>query len=249
VTPGIHPYASYARQQTLVYGIDGGIQIAAVPNALNTSELREVGIKASLLDERLFATLAAFRQTRTSYYAETAQVPSILSRGLEMEVRWAATRRLGFSAGGALQKAWYVPSRMATTSVNPVFFGLGDVYYGGRLQATVSSDGKYTRRSGYPDLSLNLGATCFITKQLSLNFSGSYQDAVPAGRIRDVTLPSVAVFGAALIYDSPRFTLRLAAHNLTNELYFTPNSPDVVGEMLVIPAPERGFQTSFALKL
>ena len=135
---GIRPYVSYGRQQTLVYGIDGGIQIAAVPNALNTSELREVGIKASLLEEKLFATLAAFRQTRTSYYAETAQVPSILSRGLEMEVRWAATRWLGFSAGGALQKAWNVPSRMATTSVNPAFFGLDDVYYGGRLLATVS---------------------------------------------------------------------------------------------------------------
>jgi iron complex outermembrane receptor protein len=249
VAKGVHPYISYARQQTLVYGIDGGIQIVAVPNALNTSELREVGIKASLLEDRLFATLAAFRQTRTSFSTETAQVPSIRSRGLEMDVRWAATRRLGFSAGGALQRAWYVPSRTATTSVSPAFFGLDDVFYGGRLQATVSPNGEYTRRSGYPDLSLNLGATCLITKQLSLNLSGSYQDAVPAGRIRNVTLPSVAVFGAALVYDTPRFTLRLAANNLTNELYFTPNSPDVVGEMLVIPAPERGFQTSFSLKL
>jgi hypothetical protein len=32
-------------------------------------------------------------------------------------------------------------------------------------------------------------------------------------------------------------------------MYFTPNSPDVVGELLVIPAPERGFQASFSLKL
>jgi iron complex outermembrane receptor protein len=249
ILDGVRPYASYARQQTLVYGIDGGIQIAAVPNALNTSELREAGIKASLLDGQLFATLAAFRQTRTSYYAETTQVPSILARGWEMELRWAATKRLAISAGGALQKAWYVPSRAATTSVNPSFFGLGDSYYGGRLLATVSSDGKYTRRSGYPDFSFNAGATWLITKNLAFNLSGNYQEAVPSGRIRDVTLPGVTVFGAALIYDTPRMSLRVAAQNLTNRLYFTPNSPDVIGELLVIPAPERNFQTSFTLKL
>lgn len=249
IAAGVRPYASYARQQTLVYGIDGGIQIAAVPNALNTSELREAGIKASLRDGQLFATVAAFRQTRTSYYAETTQVPSILARGWEAELRWAATKRLGVSAGGALQKAWYVPSRAATTSVNASFFGLDDVYYGGRLLATVSSDGRYTRRSGYPDLSLNVGATWLLTKNLSLNLSGNYQEAVPSGRIRDVTLPGVTVFGAALIYDTPRVSLRVSAQNLTNQLYFTPNSPDVIGEMLVIPAPERNFQTSFTLKL
>ena len=37
-------------------------------------------------------------------------------------------------------------------------------------------------------------------------------------------------------------------NNLTNQVYFTPNSPDGLGEVIVIPVPERNFQTSFTFK-
>jgi outer membrane receptor protein involved in Fe transport len=131
--------------------------------------------------------------------------------------------------------------------VGPSTFGLGDDYFGGRLQAILPASAAYERRAGYPDLALNLNATYSLTRALSANVSLSYQDQVASGRLRDITLPAALVGGAALIFEADRFSFRLSINNLTNELYFTPNSPDVTGEVIVIPAPERNFVSSFSI--
>ena len=52
------------------------------PNALNTAELREAGIKSSLLDNKMFLAVGGYRQTRTSFTADTQQVLSTLSTGM-----------------------------------------------------------------------------------------------------------------------------------------------------------------------
>lgn len=245
---GVRPYATYARQQTLIYGIDGGVGIAIVPNAFNTTELREAGIKASLFGDKLFAAIDAYRQTRRSFSGETTQVPSTMSRGWEVEVRWAPSRRFSLTAGGNWQKTTYVPLRPATTIVNPTFFGLPDGYYGGRLQVVLPGDPKFATRSGYPDRTFNLNGTCFVTRNIALNISATSQSDVPSGRVMDVTLPSALILGAAVVYDTQHFTVRVAANNLSNELYFIPNSPDITGEVIAIPAPERHYQTSVTFK-
>lgn len=245
---GIRPYATYARQETLVYGIDGGIGLNVVADALNTAELREAGVKTSLLNNSLFASLGAYRQTRTSFSFDTAQVLSTLSTGWELEVRWAASKNFSLTAGGTWQTTRYTPLRAATITVNPSFFGLADDYYGGRLQTTLTNDPAYAKRSGYPDIVLNLNGTYLWDNGWALNVSTAYQEAVPSGRIKDIMLPSATIVGAALVYDSPKFGVRLAVNNLTNELYFTPNSPDGTGEVVVIPAPERNYTTTFTYK-
>lgn len=247
IWPGIRPYATYAEQQTLVYGIDGGIGIAIVPDAMNISEMREAGLKAWLLDGALFATVAAYRQTRKDFHADTTQVPATFSHGWEAELRWAAHERLMMMAGATWQKTRYVPMRSANVMVGPSTFGLGGDYFGGRLQAILPASAAYERRAGYPDLALNLNATYSLTRALSANVSLSYQDQVASGRLRDITLPAALVGGAALIFEAERFLFRLSINNLTNELYFTPNSPDVTGEVIVIPAPERNFVSSFSI--
>lgn len=246
VLPGIRPYATYAEQQTLVYGIDGGIGITVVPDAMNIAELREVGLKALLFNDSLFATVAAYRQTRKDFHADTTQVPATFSRGWEAELRWLAHERFNLAAGATWQETRYVPLRPATIMVGTSTFGLGDDYFGGRLQAVLPASEAYDRRSGYPDLTLNLNASYALTRTTSLNLSISYQDEVASGRLRDITLPAALVSGAALIYQDRRYVFRLSVKNITNELYFTANSPDVTGEVIVIPAPERNFVGSFS---
>lgn len=248
VVTGIRPYATYARQETLVHGVDGGIGVTVVPDALNTAELREVGVKASLFDDRLFAAVSAYRQTRVSFSAETLQVPSTLSTGWELEARWVPNRRFSLAGGGTWQRITYTPLRPATTMVNPSFFGLPDGYYGGRLQASLTGEPQYAERSGYPDVVLNLNGTYFLTDALALHLTTVYQSEAPSGRIRDIILPEALIVGAAIVYDAPQWSARLAVNNLTNELYFTPNSPDYTGELIVIPAPERHFQLSLTYK-
>lgn len=248
VFTGVRPYVTYSRQETLVYGLDGGIGIAVVPDALNTAELREGGIKTSLFDNKLFASVAAYRQTRTSFSADTAQVLSTLSTGWEAELRWAPISRVSLSAGGTWQTTRYTPVRAATISVNPSFYGLNDNYYGGRLQTTLLGEPQYAVRSGYPEMVLNTNGTFYFTKEVAVNLSVAYQEETDSGRIHNITLPDALLVGAAVVYDTPKLAFRVSVNNLTNELYFTPNSPDGLGQVIVIPAPERNFQTSFTFK-
>jgi iron complex outermembrane recepter protein len=248
VAKGIRTYYTYSTQETLVVGIDGSIGVGAVPTALNGSELREVGIKSSLFNNRVFATVSGFRQTRTSFSQDTGQVLATLSRGAEVEIRWVASRKLSLTAGGTWQKTIYSPVRASTISVNPTFFGLPNDYYGGRVQTTLLAQPDYSERSGYPDKVITLNATYLLKGGWSANLSGRYQAKVPSGRIKDITLPQAHVYGGNIAYDTKRWGFRFTVNNLTNELYFTPNSPDGLGEVIVIPAPERHYQTTFTYK-
>jgi iron complex outermembrane recepter protein len=247
VREGVRPYLTYARQETLVYGIDGGIPIAVVPNAMNASELHEAGLKMASVDGTLYATIAAYRQRRVAYFAETTQVPSTHSSGWEYELRWAPTRRLSLSAGGNSQSTHYVPARSATVHVSPASFGLEGDYFGGRLQAVLPSN-RYQERAGYPQRSLNVSGTYFFMPAVALHVSATYQDEIRSGRLDRVTLPAARWTGAALSYETARLGARVTVNNLLNELYFIPNSPDVTGEVIAIPAPERNYQLSLAVK-
>ncbi|HEX2853522.1 MAG TPA: TonB-dependent receptor plug domain-containing protein [Opitutaceae bacterium] len=248
IAKGIRPYYTYSKQETLVVGIDGSIGVGAVPTALNGSELREVGIKGNLFNNRLFAAVSGYRQTRTSFSQDTGQVLATLSRGAELEIRWVASKRLSFTGGGTWQKTIYSPVRASTISVNPTFFGLPDNYYGGRVQTTLLAQTDYSERSGYPDKVITLNGTYILKGGWSMNLSGRYQASVPSGRIKDITLPQAHVYGGGLVYDAKRWGVRFTVNNLTNELYFTPNSPDGLGEVIVIPAAERHYQSTFTYK-
>ncbi len=249
VFKGIRPYFTYARQKTLVIGIDGGIGIPVVPSALNGSELREAGLKTTLFEQKLMANVAAFRQTRTSFSFDTGQVLSTLSKGIEAELRWVPNRHLSVTGGATFQKTVYTPIRAATITVNPSFYGLSDAdFYGGRYTTTLAGQVQYMERSGYPDKVFTVNATYLLDSGWAFNVSGSYQASIPSGRIKDVILPAASTCGASVVYTRKNWSYRLQVNNLTNELYFTPNSPDGTGEAIVIPAPERNMQGTLTYK-
>ncbi|MBE2216289.1 MAG: TonB-dependent receptor [Opitutaceae bacterium] len=250
IAKGIRPYGTYSEQKTLIVGIDGGIgQPVVADGPLNGVELREYGIKASLFEDKLFATVSHYYQTRTSFTFDTGQVLSTLGKGVEFELRWVPMRSINITAGATKQKTTYEPVRPATISVSPTFFGLpDDDYFGGRIQTTLAGEPQYAERSGYPRHVFTLNGTYIFPKGLSVNLSASYQDEVPSGRIKDITLPDALILGTAISYDREKWGVRLSINNLTNELYFTPNSPDGLGELIVIPAPERNYQVTLTYK-
>ncbi len=63
---GIRPYATIARQSTLIIGQGGQVDqgVVASGNMVANSTLNEYGIKASLLDNQLYLAADYFRQSR-----------------------------------------------------------------------------------------------------------------------------------------------------------------------------------------
>ena len=116
------------------------------------------------------------------------------------------------------------------------------------MLVTLPKDPQFAQRSGYPERVFNLNTTYFLTSAIALNISATAQSEVASGRIRDITLPAALIVGGALIYDTRNFSVRLSINNLTNELYFIPNSPDINGQVIAIPAPERNYQTSVTFR-
>lgn len=245
---GVRPYVTYARQETVIYGIDGGIGLLAVPDAMNTVELREFGIKTSALNNTLFAAASAYRQTRLAFSAETTQVPATFSSGWEMELRWVMNARASVSASGTWQRTRYVPQRPTILMVSPSVFGLDGNYFGGRLQTIVPRGAAYSHRSGYPDAVMNLNVTYLLRKSLALDLHVSHQAEAYAGRLRTVVLPEATIVGLSLSFETARASFRFIINNLTNELYFVPNSPDVTGELTAVPAPERNFRSTVTVR-
>lgn len=250
IVDGVRPYITYAEQETLIYGTDGGISTTIVADGpYNPVELQEIGIKASLFENKLFGAVSAYHQTRNSFTFETGQVLSTTAEGLEVEVRWVPIDTLILTAGGTWQKTEYTPVRPAITTVNGAVFGLpADDYIGGRLRTTVEGEEQYAERSGYPGQVINLNGTYLFPQGFSANLSVSYQDEMYSGRSKSVLLPEALIVGGAISYDRESWGIRVQVNNITDELYFTPNAPDGIGDVIVIPAPERNYQVRFTYR-
>ena len=99
---GVRPYITLAEQSTVIAGQGAEIQTSNISGggAFDTSELFEVGVKASLLDDKLYMALAYYEQERTDFNAQaivTNQASE--TKGLEFELRWAVTEKLLMTAG------------------------------------------------------------------------------------------------------------------------------------------------------
>ena len=157
----------------------------------------------------MFASVAAYRQTRTSFSADTAQVLSTLSTGWEAELRWAPIQSPELTAGGTWQTTRYTPVRPATISVNPTFFGLRTTTTVADCRRRSLGEPQYAERSGYPDMVLNTNGTFYFTKEVALQPVG-----VPTRRkcrrdaSRTSRYPMLCSSGAAVVYDTPSLAFR-----------------------------------------
>ncbi len=170
--------------------IAGGIQQGNTGKLLDATEVDayEIGLKSTLLDGRLRVNTAAYYNkykglTTTVFItqgaagtilAQTVPGGSLNSKGLELDMEWAATDKLRVNLGLAHDN-----SRFDKFNVGNQFTEGSDVIVGG--QGYFVMDGKKARFS--PDLSGNLGLTYAfelgdrgkLVPGLSARFSSSYK--------------------------------------------------------------------------
>jgi iron complex outermembrane receptor protein len=248
---GVRPYATIARQSTLVLGQGGQIptQLLAGGNAIGKSKLDEFGIKATTLGGKLFIALDYFKQERTDYSAQdTVTNNSTQAKGIEAELRWVATDFLTVTSAYSNLKIYNLgPSADSQFS----FMGAEDLIaegidpadvYGGTLGWSIATPDH--RKAGIPEniYSLNLlfGFSQWVNG-LSGTLSGTHVDAVYSGYSKAVKLPSYTLINAGVRYARGKWAVGLQSKNLTDERYFRSNFPDLFGSSVVLPEVGRTF--------
>jgi iron complex outermembrane receptor protein len=251
---GLRPYATIARQSTLILGQGGQIDPSNVAGgtAVADSKLNEYGVKARLLDGKLYTALDYFDQERKDFNAQDLVSNNTTeARGWEFEVRWVVMPQLTLTGAYTNLKVFNLTARDAGTQFS--FAGAGDVpgvnpalFYGGVLPSVtlVSDTNPDSRKAGVPE-NVYSAYAIFSFDQVAKGLTGSlgatHVDSVFSGFSQAVKLPAYTLVNMGLHYERDAWKYGLSVKNLTDERYFRANFPDLFGSSVVLPELPRNY--------
>ncbi|MDE0362562.1 MAG: hypothetical protein OXI74_15435, partial [Rhodospirillaceae bacterium] len=231
---GLIPYATVSRQSTVIAGQAAEITTDNIASggAFDTSMLREIGLKGSLLNNSLYFALSVYEQQRTDFSAQaTVTNQASQTQGAEFEMRWVASERLLLTLGYSDMEVINLNTLDAGSRFS--FIGADDVpgippesIYGGALAGSVIRPGPSgARRAGVPRNIASLTATYDFGNGIAISGSAVDVDAVHSGFSNSVTLPAYTLVNASVVFEKGNWTVSAAAKNLTDERYFRANFP------------------------
>ncbi|EED32523.1 TonB-dependent receptor [gamma proteobacterium NOR5-3] len=251
---GLIPYFTIAEQATLIAGQVGDLPTAQVASGswTDTSDLWEVGLKGSFLDDSLYFAVNYYEQERVDFNAQAIVTnPTSRTEGIEAELRWVVNQDLVVTGGWTNMEVIIVEAEANGGQFG--FYGADDIpqidptlVFGGQIIGIPTSpDG---RRAGIPENIYTLTGTYSFNDNLAISGSVISVDETPSGSSGAVILPSYTLLNAGLVYETESWTFQLNAKNLTDERYFRSNFPDLFGSQIVLPELSRNFQARVAYK-
>lgn len=248
---GFLPYLTYAEASALELSQAGGIapSLIIADSWLSDSSLTEAGIKGRLFGDVLTGSLAVYRQARTQLSLNNA-VQGTRGRGVELELRWLASRRLSFTFAGNIQKtrvkgpdgSFVVvpPAAVGATGAN----GYGGAYALYTLSTLVKGDYVNTQvpRSVVSLFAVYTGAA-HDWGQLGATFGAtrvSHTQGVIPGAVR---LPAYAVVSGSAYLQRGDWRLAANIDNLFDKRFFTPVA-DVYANVAALPGVGRTWRVA-----
>jgi len=222
---GLSPYVTYAKSSYVELGQGGMIDRLNLGGGtwLQESKITEAGVKGTLMNKRLYATLAYYNQEKTAFNSQAGSFDRYKSKGLEVELRFAPTKTLSFTAAGTWQKTTLLNSPFFL-GVTPSYLGLDPAqFYGGRFVAVGALIGVPSNlETPTPREVFSVGGTYTSPAGWGASLGGSYVSSMYAGYLQQIRLPSYFVTRAALFYHKGPWSLRLNGTNILNAKYYTP---------------------------
>ncbi|MCZ4109444.1 TonB-dependent receptor [Brevundimonas diminuta] len=261
---GLTPYVTFAEPRSLESTQTGGVSVGTVTSNLfiSPSELKEVGVKFSLLDSALFGGAAYYEQFRRRTDM-LGNVSGNTSEGFELEAHWLATDRLSFTTALTLQETRVdAPGKGKGEylELRPEQFGLDPASaYGGTF--AVNNAGTFAELAdGYvvrtmPDTVFSLFGA-YTTEPFSLmgteasaGFTAGATYVSETGGVfeNSLRLPAYTLAKAAAYVKVRNVTVSANIDNLFDEEYFTP-SAEVYKEVAVMPGLPRMFRVNLAYR-
>ena len=225
LTDNINAYVTHAESSYLELGQGGMIARENIANSawLQDSQITEVGLKGTLLEKRLFATLAHYEQEKNTFDPISGAFDFYESSGTELELRYAPTKSLSFTGAGTWQKTM-VRNTPFFLGVPPETLGLDPaLVYGGRFVGVGPILGAPAPiEAPTPREVFSLNATYTDPKGWGGSLGATYVSSFYTGFAQEVVLPSYLVTRAALFYATEKWSYRLNANNLFDEKYYNP---------------------------
>ena len=255
---GLVPYATISRQSVVIAGQGAELDPSNIKadTWISASKLYEGGIKGSFLNNRLYAALSIYKQSRTDYNAQSITVnQAVETKGLEAEVRWSVDRH--FLVTGAYTKT----NVYNLTGLNDgslfSFFGIADLknvkdpslFLGGQLFGLLPVTTKdQSRRAGIPKDLFSATATYSFDNGFAFAGSVSHVPSVFSGQSQAVHLPAYTLVDGSLSYSKGPWLLRVVVKNLTDAKYFRANFTELFGGTIALPERPRSWQASVVYK-
>jgi outer membrane receptor protein involved in Fe transport len=265
------PYVTVAESSLTLESNNNRMPNAVIRHGhVGKARLVEAGVKAGLLDERLFFSLAHYRQERldvteeNSLALESADASATSTRGWEMELKWVPVEALFVSMYAVHQRTRFLPNSGDNILVDARTLGFTDIrddtgkvlypaeayLYGGRsFLALPAGMEAYAEKQGNPDTQAGVSAQYQLNESLGFTLSANYFSSVHTGRLRQVRLPSSQVYNAGIHVDRGKWHWKLDLGNLLDERYFRPRTGENLGETLVSAMPGRSWLVTLRLDL
>ena len=247
---GLTPYATFSRQSTVIAGQGAEVTTGniAAGGAFDSSKLKELGLKGSLLGDALYFALALYEQERADFSAQQIVTnQASRTRGAEFELRWAASERLLLTLGYSHMEVVNLNSLEAGGRFS--FIGADDIpgvapeaFYGGALSGIVLRPGaRGARRAGVPEDIWYFTGTYDFGRGLAASASLIDVASVASGFSNSIILPAYRLINLGLNFEWRNWTFSATAKNLADERYFRSNFPNLFGGVVVLPELPRHY--------
>lgn len=262
----LRPYVTLSESSIVLDANNNQLTNATIENGhLGRASLKEIGVKASLFEERMFVSLAAFEQARIDLDSDDdpaliyAYATATRARGIEAELKWVPVRDFFVSLYALHQKTVFDPNVGSVQLVDARTLGFEDVkdaagnviypaeafLYGGRSRVVLPAGMKaYRDKEGNPETQFGWSLAQQLPYGWGWTLSGNYLSSTCTGRLCTVKLPSSLVFNVGLLWQLGKLDLKLDVTNITNERYFRARTGDTLGNVLAQVMPDRQWQVT-----
>jgi iron complex outermembrane receptor protein len=227
LTPTLIPYITYAKSRYVELGQGGMIAVDNLlsRNWIQPSKLTEAGVKYSAFQSKFFASLAVYRQEKSSFDSQAGAFDFYHARGVEGEMRYAPTKQWSLTAAATWQRTDILNAPFFI-SIPPQVLGFTNPAqaYGGNFNGVgglLGLNGPLKVPS--PDKIFSLFTTYVTTSGLGVTFGGTQVSSYYAGYFNQIKLPQYVVCNASVFYTlNKHWSASLQVQNLFNTSYFTP---------------------------
>jgi iron complex outermembrane receptor protein len=260
---GLIPYYTYDQAAALELDQASDLlpgTIADGKNAwLSTSYLSEAGVKFQELNNTLVGSLATYRQTRSQLvqgFDSPATIQGTISKGVEFELRYVATKNISFTYAGDIQHTEVKGPDDSFVYIPPSAQGVSGVNgYGGSYAATISTlpgrAGNYAY-SIIPHSVNSLYATytsdAYDWGRVGVTAGGTHVSKTSMLIQNPVVYPDYWLANLSGFYQRGPYTLSINIDNLFDKLYFTPNADPTYANVAALPGVGREWRVTLKRK-